>query len=176
MINFSEFKQEMLDDLVLFLTKETWPFHGDEKPTEESVVEKFKDGVYTADGTKTFWIILDDNKIGLMRLFDLEDPTCLFDLRLKAAYRGKGLGTESVNWLTNYVFTNYPEINRIEGHTRQDNFAMRKTFYHCGYVKEAYHRKAWPQNGREYDSVGYAIIRDDWKNKTTTLIEDGFDF
>ncbi|RXJ04249.1 N-acetyltransferase [Anaerobacillus alkaliphilus] len=176
MLSFLEVSHEMQDELVEFLTKERWPFHGDENPTEESIRERFLKGVYTERGSKTFWITLDDKKIGLIRLFDLEDPTCLFDLRLKEANRGHGLGAEAVNWLTNYVFTNYPEITRIEGHTRQDNYAMRKTFYHCGYVKEAYHRKAWPQNGREYDSVGYAIIKDDWKNGTTTPIEDRFEY
>ena len=36
------------------------------------------------------------------------------------------------------VFTEFPDIDRIEGTTRQDNRAMRRTFIRCGYVKEAH--------------------------------------
>ena len=43
-----------------------------------------------------------------------------------------------------HVFTHHPEAIRIEGHTRKDNYAMRKVFFKCGYVREACYRKAWP--------------------------------
>jgi RimJ/RimL family protein N-acetyltransferase len=174
MLSFKEVQNHMIDEIVDFLTKDTWPFHGKPNPTEESVRASFQKGFYTGNGIQTFWITKNNEKIGMIRLFDLEDPTCLFDIRLKQGSRGKGLGVSSLKWLFNHVFSTYPDIIRIEGHTRSDNFAMRKTFFNSGFVKEAYHRKAWPQEGRLFDSVGYALLRQDWENKTITLIEDKF--
>lgn len=174
MVTFIEFNNDMIEDLVTFLTTETWPFHGNPNPTEESVRNSFQRGFYSEDGNRTFWIIDKEERIGLIRLFDLEDPTCLFDIRMKQSHRGKGLGVTSLKWISNYVFSHYPSIIRIEGHTRNDNYAMRKTFHNSGFVKEAYHREAWPQGGQLFDSVGYAILRRDWENNTITVIEDSF--
>jgi RimJ/RimL family protein N-acetyltransferase len=175
MLSFIEFKNHMIDELVDFLTKETWPFHGQPNPTKESIGASFKKGFYTENGNQTFWITNNNNeKIGMIRLFDLEDPTCLFDIRFKQAYRGEGLGVPSVKWLSEYVFVTYPHIIRVEGHTRSDNFAMRKTFFNSGFVKEAYHRHAWPQEKQLFDSVSYAMLRKDWENNTITLIDDKF--
>lgn len=174
MLLFIEFQDFMIDELVEFLTKDTWAFHGQPNPTEESVRASFQKGLYTENGNQTFWITKNNEKIGMIRLFDLEDPTCLFDIRLRHDYRGKGLGVPILKLLSNHVFSNYSDIIRIEGHTRSDNYAMRKTFFNSGFVKEAYHRQAWPQEGQLFDSVGYAMLRNDWENKTITEIKDKF--
>ena len=143
MQTYIELTKATEQDLVQLLTTETWPYHGTEKPTEEAIQTSILQGNYTNEGTKTF-LIQDENQtvIGMFRLFDLEDPTCLFDLRLKHQARGQKRGAHAVKWLTEYAFTNYPHLIRIEGHTRHDNLAMRKTFHNSGYVKEANHRSA----------------------------------
>jgi RimJ/RimL family protein N-acetyltransferase len=174
MLSFRKFNKENIDDLIALITGDTWPFHGQTNPTEESVRSSFQRGFYTEDGNRTFWIFENEVVIGMIRLFDLDDPTCLFDIRLKQSHRGKGLGVLAVKWISDYVFTNFPDIIRIEGHTRSDNYAMRKTFYNAGFLKEAYHRNAWPTEGKLFDSVGYAIIKPDWEKKTHTVIDDQF--
>ncbi len=177
MQTYTELTKENEHQLVHLLTTETWPYHGTEKPTEEAIQTSIQQGNYTNEGTKTFFIQDKNNTvIGMFRLFDLEDPTCLFDLRLKQQVRGQNRGTHAVKWLTEYAFINYPHLIRIEGHTRHDNLAMRKTFHNSGYVKEAYHRSAWPQNEKLFDSVGYAITRTDWEKNITTLIQDSIKF
>lgn len=40
---------------------------------------------------------------GLIRLMDLRDSTPVFDLRLRAQWRGKGLGGQALRWLTAYL-------------------------------------------------------------------------
>lgn len=177
MQTYTEFTTETEHQLVQLLTTETWPYHGTENPTEEAIQASIQQGNYTNADTKTF-LIQDKNNtvIGMFRLFDLEDPTCLFDLRLKQQARGQNRGAHAVKWLTELAFTNYPHLIRIEGHTRHDNLAMRKTFHNSGYVKEAYHRSAWPQNDKLFDSVGYAITRTDWQQNITTPIEDHVPF
>lgn len=176
MYSYIEFENNMVDELLNFLTSETWHFHGQENPTEESIRRNLANGYYNGNGNKTFWIVDDHIKIGLLRIFDLEDPICLFDLRLKEKFRGKGIGKQAVIWLTDYIFKNYSHIIRIEGHTRHDNYAMRKTFFNSGFVKESYNRKSWRQSGKLFDSVGYAMIREDWEHHTQTLIEDHFPY
>ncbi|BCN29827.1 GNAT family N-acetyltransferase [Anaeromicropila herbilytica] len=57
-------------------------------------------------------------------------------------------------------------IDRIEANTREDNYGMRCVFHKSGFVKEAHYRKAW----KGYDSIGYAIIREDWKNGVITPV------
>ncbi|HLO11408.1 MAG TPA: GNAT family protein [Pseudoneobacillus sp.] len=176
MLIFIEFTKELVEELVDFLSTEHWPYHGQPNPSKETIRSSFEKGFYTENGNKTFWILDKDEKIGMIRLFDLEDPTCLFDIRLKKSFRGKKNGMPSVKWISDYVFTSYPHIIRVEGHTRFDNYAMRKTLYNCRFVKEAYHRNAWPQDGKLFDSVGYAMTRNDWKDNTVTRIEDPFNF
>ena len=107
---------------------------------------------------------------GLVRLMDLCDDTPLFDLRIRSEHRGRGLGGQALPWLTRYVFTEFPQVQRFEGTTRQDNLAMRRTFQKCGYVKEAHYRDAWPtSDGEVRDAVGYAILRRDWLSGSTTV-------
>jgi RimJ/RimL family protein N-acetyltransferase len=109
---------------------------------------------------------------GLIRLMDLGERTPMFDLRLRAQWRGKGIGGQALRWLTAYLFTELPAIARVEGNTRQDNRAMRRAFQRAGYVKETHYRDGWPLDGGEvYDGVGYAILRRDWLAGTTTAPE-----
>jgi RimJ/RimL family protein N-acetyltransferase len=144
-----------LDELVRFLTGEEWPFHSNPRPDPSQI----------RLGDNTFWIVEGGVRLGLVRLLDLEDiadgGTPLFDLRVTATARGRGVGEAAVRWLTEHIFTNY-DTNRIEGTTREDNHAMRRVFDKTGYVQEARYREAWPGQDRRYDSVGYAILRREW--------------
>jgi len=166
-LTFQSFLPSELSLLIDWLTSETWSYHSHSQLNSEDVKEAFKKGMYNSDSCKTFWIILNNNKrVGLIRLSDLQDDTPVFDLRILGTYRSKGIGERAINWLTNYIFTTWPDKRRIEGYTRQDNLAMRRVFQKCGYVKEACHRKAWPsRDGKYFDAVGYGILKEDWEQK-----------
>ncbi|MFF0740381.1 GNAT family N-acetyltransferase [Streptomyces sp. NPDC004111] len=162
------------DLLADFLTDGTWPFHGPAVPDRDTVGQRVLDGHYDGDDSRTFWIVEGGEKAGLIRLFDLADAgeggTPLFDLRIAPAHRGRGLGGRALAWLTAYLFTEFPDLRRIEGTTRRDNHAMRRAFRSHGYAKEAHYRDAWPgEQGRVHDAVGYAILRRDWLSGTITL-------
>jgi len=157
--------------LVSFLTSQPWPFHGTPSLTEESVRDSLAKGRYAGEETKTFWIQADGTDVGLLRLFDLGDLTPMFDIRIDRNARGQGIGTAALRQAVKYLFTAYPDKIRMEGHTRADNYAMRKTFVKAGFVKEGYHRKSWPTEGVYYDSVGYSILRDDWTSGRTTPVD-----
>lgn len=170
-VHFEEFKSE-IDALIEFLTSDTWEFYGTPNLKSERIRESYENQYYTGDDCKTFWVILDqDIKVGTVRIYDLEDGDPMFDIRILSKYKGMGIGTIAVKWLTDYVFNNFPDKVRIEANTRQDNNAMRCVFHKSGYVKESYHRKAWPcSNGETYDSIGYGITKEDWENGKVTPI------
>lgn len=165
-MEFTQVQRHEADDVVAFMTAEEWPFHTEPKPDGTAVRARVAGGAYD----DAFWIADDTGLLGIVRLLDLDDGTPLFDLRVRASARGRGVGTASVRWLTSHIFTNH-ETNRIEGTTRQDNHAMRRIFTNVGYVKEAHYRDAWPGPDRLHDSVGYAILRKDWETGTVTVVD-----
>lgn len=164
---FTKFDAADGEALADFLARERWPFHAIEIVERADVLKRVAEGYY---GDETYWVEVDGERVGIVRLFDLEDETPMFDLRISERHRGKGLGRAAVTWLTDRLFGEFAHVERIEGTTRQDNVAMRRVFRRCGYVKEAHYRKAWPDaSGHKHDSVGYAILRRDWQTGETTV-------
>ncbi|HMQ78437.1 MAG TPA: GNAT family protein [Ignavibacteria bacterium] len=164
--------------LFSFLSSGYWPFHSVPKIPIEKLEKQYAEGYFNSESNKTFLILNEVGSIiGVIRLFDLgsgkdDDETPLFDIKIKEEYRGKGIGKQALSWLTDLVFTNYPNKLRFEATTRVDNIAMRKVFEYCGFVKEAHYRQAWPDaEGNRYDCTGYAILRSDWLNKTKTPVK-----
>ncbi|WP_010094678.1 GNAT family N-acetyltransferase [Ornithinibacillus scapharcae] len=159
-----------LNELVALMTNNNWEYHPDPKPSVEQIVKAYHKGWYQED-RETFWIEIDNRKIGLIIIHDIIDTIPSFDIRLDNSVRGRGVGTKVVNWITNYIFGLPDKKIRIEAYTRSDNIAMRKTFNKCGFVKEGYLRNAWENNdGSISDSICYAFIRSDWENKEITPI------
>jgi RimJ/RimL family protein N-acetyltransferase len=161
--------------LAAWLSGERWPFHSNPILEHAQVLKLMDDGdFFDGPNNATFWIMLEAERAGLIRLFDLEDigdGEPLFDLRLRSEFRGRGFGTKAVQWLTDHLFSNHEILERISGTTRVDNLAMRGAFRHCGYAKEAHYRQAWPgENGQFFDTVGYGILREDWAKQTVTSV------
>ena len=49
----------------------------------ERIRATYENHYYTGDDCKTFWVILNQNtKVGMVRLYDLQDGTPLFDTRV----------------------------------------------------------------------------------------------
>lgn len=169
------------DFLVLFLSTEEWPFHSGNGLSAEDVRSRINNGFYNSEGVQTFLIVVDGETAGYIRLFDLgktpdSTETPLFDIRLKASERGRGIGRQAVQQLTDFVFRTYPHKNRFEATTRHDNIAMRRILQQCGFAKEAHYRAAWPaKDGTMVDCTGYGILREDWQNQTLTPVrwQDG---
>ena len=144
-------------ELIDLLSTNEWHFHSNPHVTANEIKEKVEKGYYS-DDRETFWIIVDDQKLGILIIDDIEDTIPLFDLRLTANARGKGVGVQTLHWLQNYLFGERRKI-RIEGYTRADNLAMRKCFTNAGFVKEGYLRNAWENaDGTIHDTVLYASI------------------
>lgn len=170
-VRFEEFIDD-IDTLIEFLTSDTWEFYGIPNPRPEKIRNSYENNAYTGGDCRTFWVISDEDiKVGMVRIFDLENGDPLFDIRILSKYKGLGIGTKTVKWMVNFIFNNYPDKKRIEGNTRQDNYAMRRVFNKCGFVKEAHHRRAWVGiDGIPYDAIGYGIIKEDWLEVKVTPV------
>lgn len=154
-----------------FLTRQPWPFHVGSTLTVPDVEARIDSGGYGDATTRTSWVLDGADRVGLVRLEDVGDGDPLFDLRVDERHRGRGVATAAVRWLTRWLFTELPEIGRIEASTRADNTAMRAVLERCGYVKEAHHRRTWPgAAGAVHDGTGYAILRQDWEDSTLTPV------
>lgn len=168
-----EWTMEEQEQLIHFLTTNTWPFHGNAHPERELIEKTIEEGGYESDEVKTFWVQNEeDDIVGIVKIHDLQDEIPLFDLRIADRYRGLGYGSKALRLITEFVFGMPEEKIRLEGHTRQDNLAMRKTFERAGFVKEAHLRKAWfsPKENSYYDAVTYGMTREDFLAGTTTPV------
>lgn len=161
------------DDVVAFLSSNRFPFHVQAAPEARDIRSGIENGRFWNADTQGYWVMKAGLRIGLAALEDLqEDGSPLFDLRLEEACRGRGLGLEVLRALCGLVFASMPEAMRLEGQTREDNIAMRKTFIRAGFLKEAHYRLAWPTNdGGHLASIAYAILRQDWESGTVTEFE-----
>jgi RimJ/RimL family protein N-acetyltransferase len=146
-------------DVVTFLTSNEWPFHADPNPTVDDVGEMS----FVGDDVVSFWIADGEVRVGLIRVFDLDDiddGSPLFDVRIAETHRGRGVGRAAVGWVTAHLFATYPNLRRIEATTRADNAAMQAVFAATGYQLEGRLREAWKQaDGTWHDSLAYGILR-----------------
>jgi RimJ/RimL family protein N-acetyltransferase len=159
--------------LVDFLVTNAFPFHVLPRHTRESAQRSVDGGRFHREDSQGYWIDDDDDggRHGVVVLEDLQDETVMVDLRRAESSRGRRLGAAVLRELATLAFSTLPGARRLEGTTREDNLAMRRTFAVTGFVQEAFYRSSWPaEDGTFVGSVGYALLRDDWRTGTTTPI------
>jgi RimJ/RimL family protein N-acetyltransferase len=148
-------------DLVEFLTGQEWPFHGRRLLTADDVAEM----ELQSDDVDSYWVVDGRDRVALIRLLDLGDVgdgATQFDLRVSDAHRGRGVGLRATRWIVAHFFDRYPELYRIEAHTRGDNVAMQHVLVRAGFTEEGRLRGSWrSDDGRWHDSFVYGILRTD---------------
>lgn len=173
-MKLTEWTMQEQEELIHFMTENSWPYHGIPHPARKMIEKAIDDGGYESDEVKTFWVETDDReKVGIVKLYDMQDEIPMFDLRIAERARGRGFGPRALRLICDYVFSLPDKKIRLEGHTRQDNAAMRKTFERAGFVKEGHLRKSWysPKEDSYYDAVTYGITREDFESGKTTPVE-----
>ncbi|MBW3086465.1 hypothetical protein KEM60_02686 [Austwickia sp. TVS 96-490-7B] len=159
------------ENIVEFLIGNQFPYHVVEQPAEEDARAFLASGVFSRPENAAFWIQIDSKRVGIINFQDMLDGNPMIDIRLDGQCRGKGIGAIALGVGTSCIFTENPNIDRIEGNTRIDNEAMRRIFTKNGYVKEAHYRDGWRVEGAmPLDSVSYAIIRRDWMTGVVTPV------
>lgn len=159
---FQPILTEELTQLHRFLQSEQWHFYNTPTITDEDLENDFGQE-YISDGAAAFWIFVYENRCGIVQVSSLDEYFPQIDLRLSSNQRGKGLGTEAVKWIVNWIFGSYPEKWRIEAETRSDNLAMQRVLEKLGFTKEAHYRKSWKSGDQFYDAFSYSILREEWE-------------
>lgn len=178
-IILKEYQKEDKEEIIKILINNVWTYQTKEILKEKDCEALFQKDYFTGQEIKTFIILNKESgkALGFVRIFDLGDDyesmdIPLFDIRITREYRGQGIGKLAVNDIVSYIYTKYPNKNRIEATTRIDNKAMRKVLLDCGFVKEAHYRKSWEaKGGKMYDTIGYGILKDDWTTGLITTID-----
>lgn len=172
-MRLKEWTMEEQEPLIHFLTTNIWPYHVNSHPGRELIEKAIEEGGYESDDVKTFWVESNNGeKLGVVQIYDIQDEIPVFDIRIAERHREQGYGLKTLGLITDYIFTLPDKKIRLEGHTRQDNVAMRKTFERVGFVKEAHFRKAWyaPKTEEYYDAITYGITREDYLEGITTPV------
>jgi RimJ/RimL family protein N-acetyltransferase len=172
MVSLESVVESGLEELAAFLASEEWPFHGNPRPDEDTARRwALEERRFSGPGARAFWIVESGERVGVAALQELEDLTPVFDLRLAAAARGRGLGRRAVGLLAARLFEE-TDRNRLEAHVRADNAAMRRCLEAAGaWVQEAHHREAWPDAaGVMHDCVTYGLLRRDWTTGRPTPV------
>jgi len=79
-------------------------------------------------------------------------------------YQNKGYGTEAMEMLVEYGL-NTLNMNRIELSVWEYNTRAYKTYQKVGFVEEGRRRQARYNDGKYYDEIIMAILREDWEKK-----------
>jgi len=172
-VTFERYREEDADELVTFLSANTWPFQVSSSPTAEKARGWIAEGVFGGDQQELQWVVAPDGeRVGILHLEELDRVTATTDFRLRSDMRGRGYGKAMARFAADRVFSTYPKVVRVEAQTRIDNVAMRRVLRATpGWVLEAVYRRSWPDaDGIFLDSLGFAILRDDWANGTVTPV------
>lgn len=161
--------------LVRVLTGSVWPFHVTQCLAEDKAVQLIAEGAFSLPEAMCFLIIVSGNVCGFVRAYEIEDIELggypVIDIRLSHDYRGRGVGKIALRLACEEVFLRYPNLSRIGGSTRQDNWMMRTVFQRCGFAKEGHFRCDWPGDGKEFfDTVHFGLLRRDWESGSTTPV------
>jgi RimJ/RimL family protein N-acetyltransferase len=82
-------------------------------------------------------------------------------LGLRPAFRGRGLGTDTVAVLCHYGFV-VLGLHRLQVDTLTDNHAMIKAAERCGFATEGVNRDAAWVTGQFKDEVVLGLLADQW--------------
>ncbi len=172
-VTFERFREDEAEELVTLLSGNAWPFQVSSSPTPEKVRAWIAEGIFSGDAQELHWVVAPGGeRVGALHLEELDKPTATTDFRLRVDMRGRGYGRAMARFAADHVFSAHPSVVRVDVKTRVDNVAMRRVMAASpGWVLEAYYRRSWPDAaGTYHDSVGYAILRDDWATGAVTPV------
>jgi len=127
-----------------------------------------KNGFWSEDRKRLLMIGEGDEIIGSIWIFKpvpyfdaLELGYALFDEK----HRGKGLMTEAVGLVVDYVFKAH-RVNRLEIRCDVDNKASARVAEKLGFVHEGIAHQATWSRGEHHDMRQYALLRTNWTDNS----------
>lgn len=125
--------------------------------------ERIKD-----DNTSKYWIIEYDNqKIGLASLTGISNTlsSCYWAFYLGTDVpRGGGIGSKIEYNILEYVF-NELKLNKLRCEVMDFNDKVISMHEKFGFRREAYYRQHIKKNGKWVDTIGLAILSEEWKKQ-----------
>lgn len=127
---------------------------------QEAWFERIKD-----DDTSRYWIIEYDNKkIGLASLTGISKvlSSCYWAFYLGTDIpRGGGIGSKIEFNILEYVFNDL-KLNKLRCEVMTFNDKVISMHEKFGFRREAYYRQHVKKNGKWIDTVGLAILKEEW--------------
>ncbi len=93
---------------------------------------------------------------------DIHNRAGHIGLSLRPAFRGRGLGTDTVKVLCRYGFA-IRGLNRLQAETLADNAAMITAAERAGFVQEGTLRRSAWVNGEFADQVILGLLASEWR-------------
>lgn len=75
---------------------------------------------------------------------------------------GKGYATESLHLMTNYLFSTFSTLNRLQLYVHVENAGSIRVAEKCSYVREGIARETLFIGGRFCDQYCYSLLRREW--------------
>lgn len=120
------------------------------------------------DDTSKYWIIEYDNqKIGLASLTGISNTlsSCYWAFYLGTDVpRGGGIGSKIEYNILEYVF-NELKLNKLRCEVMNFNDKVISMHEKFGFRREAYYRQHIKKNGKWVDTIGLAILSEEWKKQ-----------
>jgi RimJ/RimL family protein N-acetyltransferase len=107
---------------------------------------------------------VDDQLLGAIGLHEIDARSRRARLGVFIGSRdewGKGFGSEAVTLMVAYGFDTL-NLNRIELHVYEYNERARRTYDRVGFKPEGVLRQHQFREGRFWDTIAMAILRDEW--------------
>lgn len=161
-LSFVPYVPDNRHNLIHWLSSETWSHYPHGSLDYETAQRYVDSGMFQCENRQSYWIEVDGWQIaGLIRLYRLDTDAPTFDLHLSRLFRGQGIGMAAVEWTTNFLFDQSPQIDSITVVTRSDNRQMRRLLRNAAYDESSYHPQMWYDDlGVCYDIVCYQISRE----------------
>jgi ribosomal-protein-alanine N-acetyltransferase len=94
---------------------------------------------------------------------------------LSPADSGKGIVSEALGLMTDWLFDTQPQTNGLSLTIHVDNLASLRVAEKCGFIREATFREAWYNRGRWHDVAICNITRHEFEARRESSARQGAD-
>lgn len=118
---------------------------------------------FESDPDERWYVVAakDGERIGLL-LHGKCGGGCWIGYQVVPAWRRKGVGTEAVRLIVDYLFL-HKDIGRIQPETHVDNVASRRILEKAGFTFEGRIRRSSFTHGAWRDTAMHSILREEWQ-------------
>ena len=108
----------------------------------------------------------DQAFIGTISIYAINwvNGTCHVRISIGSPHQGKGLGTDAMNALLDFIF-HYLRINKVKLSVFSFNQRAIRSYEKCGFQHEGVLRQEIFRFGQYHDLIVMRILREEWKKK-----------